>query len=115
MAAEFSAPLKSSYPRSHERGPVEASTGNRREPGAECSIHAHMSVAPLKLFNCAGKSAAYPFYPRSHERGPVEAANAYIVKPGPTSAYPRSHERGPVEAAGPHWPWRAYRDLSTLT
>ena len=60
------------FPRSHERGPIEAY---------------------LHLLNFA----LIFFFPRSHERGPIEARD-FVSDELPDSSFPRSHERGPIEA-----------------
>ena len=59
------------FPRSHERGPIEANATIR-------------GTTPDGTF------------PRSHERGPIEASG----NPAQPTAlqFPRSHERGPIEA-----------------
>ena len=109
-------------PRSHERGSVEADRMMHSIFRQTVSLHAHTSVAPLKLsaFEKAwpGPAALHahtsvaplkPFLrrhhtlhitlsPRSHERGSVEATldglSQSVHEPSP-----RSHERGSVEAS----------------
>ena len=60
-------------PRSRERGPVEA----RPSRAFTClffrTLHAHASVAPLKLTNKFQSGPVNYTSPRSRERGPVEA------------------------------------------
>jgi len=102
------------FPRSHERGPVEASTTPARTTAARGPFRALTSAAPLKP-TCHSPPKEKPArFPRSHERGPVEASS-----PWPTRTkwlcFPRSHERGPVEAARAGIPREDLRDLSALS
>ena len=61
------------YPRSHDRGPIEALRG----------------LVPRLRAVC---------YPRSHDRGPIEAGDERKSHAKASASYPRSHDRGPIEA-----------------
>ena len=64
--------MEVSFPRSHERGPIEAYArrwGLRRE----FYFRAHMSAAPLKQAASRSWRISLRPFPRSHERGPIEA------------------------------------------
>ena len=78
------------FPRSHERGPIEARPHEKK---------------------LRGRSRRFP---RSHERGPIEAqwlvGGLYRVE-----LFPRSHERGPIEAQWPEICLSVMRKVSALT
>ncbi len=63
------------FPRSHERGPIEA-------------------VCPPSWLR------EWDSFPRSHERGPIEARGWRDAGDRRQGRFPRSHERGPIEADG---------------
>ena len=63
------------YPRSHDRGPIEA-----------------------RSWRLSGFSDTWLAYPRSHDRGPIEAGMLRGGLNVEGEAYPRSHDRGPIEA-----------------
>ncbi len=61
-----------SFPRSSERGPIEAS----RRPAAirsSSNFRAHLSAAPLKQHAARLDDFLAVEFPRSSERGPIEA------------------------------------------
>ncbi len=72
--AKLTGPRCHPYPRSHDRGPIEASP------------------------SCAGWKMERS-YPRSHDRGPVEASKTGRPRLPEFQDYPRSHDRGPIEAS----------------
>src|SRR5436190_1490959 len=85
-------------PRSRERGPVEARKRCSVVRRSLNTLHAHVSVAPLK--RRSGRFAQLGvdlLSPRSRERGPVEAVRFVFSWLGKFFS-PRSRERGPVEA-----------------
>src|SRR6267154_3586657 len=62
------------FPRSNERGPIEAVSA------------------------WFGEAASTPTFPRSNERGPIEACHESARSHDREGAFPRSNERGPIEA-----------------
>ena len=67
-----------SFPRSRERGPVEAPS--RDAPRDQfVRFRAHVSAAPLKLGSKRLSYHSSCLFPRSRERGPVEAARRHQV------------------------------------
>ncbi len=63
------------FPRSYERGPIEA-LPFRRESSAQHAFRVPMNAAPLKLVIAAASCSAASSFPRSYERGPIEASNS---------------------------------------
>ena len=69
------------FPRSTERGPVEAVTLRGRGPDRAGPFRARLSAAPLKHAEIASIIRANCTFPRSTERGPVEAREKHAVTP----------------------------------
>jgi len=111
------------FPRSRERGPIEAMyIGLMSNPDAT-GFRAHVSAAPLKQLVFVQLQQVAAWFPRSRERGPIEArplnyltssrssgfrahVSAAPLKhalarqpPVRPAAFPRSRERGPIEAS----------------
>ena len=84
------------FPRSRERGPIEAST-NFVTPMYFRNFRAHVSAAPLKRIRLPAAQRLRLAFPRSRERGPIEASNRLRLSPT-MQLFPRSRERGPIEA-----------------
>ena len=63
------------FPRSRERGPIEAASDPSSATIRSASFRAHVSAAPLKRV-VAGHYVVVDsaVFPRSRERGPIEAA-----------------------------------------
>jgi hypothetical protein len=86
------------FPRSTERGPIEASSGNSCVTDNASDFRVQQNAAPLK------RGIDYPIYvsfllfPRSTERGPIEASRTYLHGTRNWYSFPRSTERGPIEA-----------------
>ena len=82
------------FPRSPERGPVEARTSMRRASWRGY-FRAHPSAAPLKQFQSLPSLPSLVRFPRSPERGPVEAAQTGVLngKPCYISALTRARPR----------------------
>ena len=120
---EFCLPSSGSkFPRSRERGPIEAdrrwaqgwwfgwyfrahvsAAPLKRRMHAACSHHAkdfraHVSAAPLKPPASRRGQRSTATFPRSRERGPIEARKRTSCAISP-KRFPRSRERGPIEAA----------------
>ncbi len=70
--ARLAARIVESFPRSHERGPIEATRRNRRPTCGPC-FRVLMNAAPLKQIVTKGVGGDPGGFPRSHERGPIEA------------------------------------------
>ncbi len=89
------------HPRPRERGPVEATGGERKSAGGELSIRAPVSAAPLKRLTARSVAARQPAI-----RAPVSAAplkpvefaviliGAVITIRAPVSAAPLKHKGG---------------------
>ncbi len=90
--------FKRDYPRSHDRGPIEAQRRRSRLPARKATIRGHMTAAPLKLSSSLMVKVGSIFYPRSHDRGPIEARPRLHWMLWWRRIYPRSHDRGPIEA-----------------
>ena len=87
------------FPRSSERGPIEALGILTMLSTVGNYFRAHLSAAPLKLANQIAGRRNVTGFPRSSERGPIEAREsscplAHLAHGG----FPRSSERGPIEA-----------------
>src|SRR5579885_3290495 len=63
----------SRFPRSSERGPIEASSRSCRTIRPLHHFRAHPSAAPLKLETADTEFLLEEVFPRSSERGPIEA------------------------------------------
>src|SRR5689334_3826938 len=59
------------FPRSTERGSIEAGDSRRNRPRA-AGFHAQLSVAPLKFIGEPDKPPTDRWFPRSTERGSIE-------------------------------------------
>ena len=116
---QLAAAAKAVFPRSSERGPIEAFSASPR-PSCLRAFRVHPNAAPLKPFGAAGLPVSFGRFPRSSERGPIEAdyrvpppdqADAFRVHPNAAPLkpdeledgedaviFPRSSERGPIEA-----------------
>src|SRR5579883_521721 len=113
--------MRNAFPRSSERGPIEAAIP-RNLSIHSCHFRAHPSAAPLKPISKPFTFSATKTFPRSSERGPIEASRKDGPREGkdfhfrahPSAAplklqrihfsqhsrfrFPRSSERGPIEA-----------------
>ena len=112
------------FPRSSERGPIEAV--HRLVAATRCvasHFRAHRSAAPLKHVSDQSRRCrrAHEF-PRSSERGPIEATQSPLEPPD-LHRFPRSSERGPIEArscesrlltAQESYDFRAHRSAAPL-
>ncbi len=89
--------LSSLFPRSDERGSIEAGSLRASLQGVSTCFHVRMNVALLKLVVNNHSSRSIHKFPRSDERGSIEA-----TRPFPTAThsprFPRSDERGSIEA-----------------
>src|SRR5258708_7556417 len=61
------------FPRSRGRGPVEANPARYAVRLPQPAFRAHVSAAPLKLLGHPHAESRLGRFPRSRERGPVEA------------------------------------------
>ncbi len=62
------------FPRSHDRGPIEAMFGKDFPCSDPTAFRGHMTAAPLKRGRGRrGRSGGLGRFPRSHDRGPIEA------------------------------------------
>src|SRR5271157_1101036 len=101
------------FPRSRERGPIEAWRGLRGGARDRAHFRAHVSAAPLKQLKFQRLELGLRIFPRSRERGPIEA--------GPRLGRSRCslHFRAHVSAAPlkPRYPeWNGdYGKISALT
>ena len=89
-------PVPVIFPRSHERGPIEA-IPTQPPFRSFYTFRVHTNAAPLKPILRLGVLTLRQPFPRSHERGPIEASRcsgAFRL----ATFFPRSHERGPIEA-----------------
>ena len=114
--------MRTSFPRSNERGSIEAGLRPRRRAFRRGS-HVRMNVAQLKLRPQFTNEMRLPLFPRSNERGSIEAPRAtelvfigyqgshvrmnvaqlkqvaHAREPAPLETFPRSNERGSIEAS----------------
>ena len=74
-------PPRGSFPRSNERGPVEATKRYCRKSPPRGNFRARMSAAPLKPPVSRHNFRAGFRFPRSNERGPVEASFLVFSSP----------------------------------
>src|SRR5579875_719098 len=70
------------FPRSFERGPIEAKKPLVCVSWRSSYFRAHLSAAPLKLLHSLHFAPLYLEFPRSFERGPIEASTA-LGRPHP--------------------------------
>ena len=66
------------FPRSHERGPIEAVLIGSDDVAAMRTFRVHTNAAPLKRKPHLRSVGPSPSFPRSHERGPIEANRRHI-------------------------------------
>ncbi len=86
------------FPRSYERGSIEASPHRLPKTARWRCFHVHMNVALLKRVPGDLKHIADGEFPRSYERGSIEAAHQVPTRLR-LAAFPRSYERGSIEAS----------------
>src|SRR5205085_741533 len=97
------------FPRSAERGSIEAVSSRAASCLRVPRFHAQLSVAPLKPRDARRQpNARQPEFPRSAERGSIEA-NVVEQSAAALQVFPRSAERGSIEATsgkrGTQRPW----------
>ena len=90
---------KGGFPRSLERGPIEAHRHSRSWRFVR-NFRVHWNAAPLKPLPLSSRRYEWRGFPRSLERGPIEAGPPRFCTV-PSRSFPRSLERGPIEA----WDW----------
>src|SRR5579883_2980962 len=113
----------SRFPRSPERGPIEAQRVVEISSRTWQYFRAHLSAAPLKQYKGQYSHSSKREFPRSPERGPIEATQTAVARVQREAAhfrahlsaaplkqykgqyshsskreFPRSPERGPIEA-----------------
>src|SRR6516225_4076730 len=88
---------RSQFPRSIERGPIEACYPRPRLAPLPY-FRAQLSAAPLKQGVRHYKIILAAQFPRSIERGPIEAMLSLTILLLSMIVFPRSIERGPIEA-----------------
>ena len=72
------------FPRSYERGSIEAFQGRRVRVSGQKRFHVRMNVAQLKLKDLILDGYNGTVFPRSYERGSIEAATGAIASGGTT-------------------------------
>ena len=103
------------FPRSAERGSIEAVSSRAASCLRVPRFHAQLSVAPLKPRDARRQpNARQPEFPRSAERGSIEA-NVVEQSVAESEEFPRSAERGSIEAPPPRRHRRLRRWVSTLS
>ena len=85
------------FPRSNERGSIEALCSCTQVVVRFTGFHVRMNVAQLKQFVVHLLAAFHVTFPRSNERGSIEARQRPVKAEAPV-AFPRSNERGSIEA-----------------
>ena len=71
------------FPRSNERGSIEAFARSFSEDKTRSSFHVRMNVAQLKRFGRMIKECVQALFPRSNERGSIEASARHPCRPRP--------------------------------
>ena len=96
-----------SYPRSHDRGPIEARLRRHGRTALSVNYPRSHDRGPIEASRPASTPDNEPNYPRSHDRGPIEAARR-CQREGfqNLEGSPRSHDRGPIEANCRAWACR---------
>src|SRR5579875_293003 len=85
------------FPRSFDRGPIEAMRIERTRDTRTDYFRDHLIAAPLMLGVVCGRAVCKDLFPRSFDRGPIEAWRPAGDQIGKT-LFPRSFDRGPIEA-----------------
>ena len=73
--------VRTAFPRSNERGSIEACSQRRRGNMRRRGFHVRMNVAQLKQVSPADFSVRHHVFPRSNERGSIEAFCTIIQLP----------------------------------
>src|SRR5258708_15976891 len=90
-------PGPSEFPRSRDRGPIEAMKCRGSTAAARKHFRDHVIAAPLKHHTHRTVRLILAPFPRSRDPGPIEAISPLAGPPGEL-VLPRSRDRGPIEA-----------------
>src|SRR5579875_3119370 len=86
------------FPRSPDRGPIEARKAPLMPRPASFHFRDHQIAAPLKLFLLQNQSSSLPYF-RDHQiAAPLKLTELRHCASG-ERAFPRSPDRGPIEAS----------------
>ena len=87
------------FPRSRERGHIEARDHASHDSASSSRFRAHVSAATLKHgIDDRVATRRVPRFPRSRERGHIEAVMTVSMAATGYCEFPRSRERGHIEA-----------------
>ena len=87
------------FPRSYERGSIEATPFDSLHVSAGDRFHVRMNVAQLKRSDSSDSERRLRWFPRSYERGSIEAISMCLMaRRAGIGMFPRSYERGSIEA-----------------